>query len=112
MPKPATRPYSRYSLEALALFGGLIREGRLARRLTTQELATRAGISRALLQRIEAGDPGCGIGAVFETAAIAGVPLFSLDARALATASSHQVNKLALLPKAVRPTASKVKDDF
>jgi DNA-binding CsgD family transcriptional regulator len=35
----------------------------------------RAGISRGLLRRIETGDPGCTIGAVFEVATIVGVRL-------------------------------------
>jgi transcriptional regulator with XRE-family HTH domain len=112
MPKPATRPYSRYSQDAIALLGQLIREGRLVRALTTTELAVRAGISRDLLRRIEKGDPGCAIGAVFEVAAICGVPLFEADARGLAAHVGRQTEKLALLPKAVRPVAVQVKDDF
>lgn len=112
MPKPTMRPYSDYSRDALALLGQLIREGRLARALTTTELAMRAGISRALLQRIERGDPGCAIGAVFEAAAICGVPLFEADARALAQRRGQHAEKLALLPRSVRPRSSEVKDDF
>ncbi len=88
LPKPFERPYSRYSHDALALLGQLIREGRLAKSPTTAELATRAGISRALLQRIERGDPGCAIGAVFEAAAICGVALFESYERALAAAQT------------------------
>jgi transcriptional regulator with XRE-family HTH domain len=112
MPKPASRAYSRYSLTALELLGQLIREGRLAGKLTAEALAVRAGISRALLQRIEKGDPGCAIGAVFEVAAIVGVPLFEADAKSLAVRLGHSTEKLALLPKAVRPSQQAVKDDF
>lgn len=112
MPKPAERPYSRYTHDALALLGQLIREGRLAKSLTTTELATRAGISRALLQRIERGDPGCAIGAVFETAAICDVALFDSDERALATRKARHAEKLALMPKAIRQSRAGVKDDF
>lgn len=54
--KPTDRPYSRHSREAMKLLGQLIRLARIERRLTAQELATRAGISRALLGRIERGD--------------------------------------------------------
>ena len=56
MPKSITRTYSRYSRDAAALLGALIREARNARKLTAQELADRAGISRGLLQRIEKGN--------------------------------------------------------
>lgn len=112
MAKPVTRPYSQYSLAALQLLGQLIREGRLARALTTTDLATRAGVSRALLQRIERGDPGCSIGAVFEVAIICGVPLFEPDQRLLATTLARQQEKMALLPKAVRTVGKGVKDDF
>lgn len=112
MTKPLTRPYSQYSLDALVLLGQLVREARLAKALTTSDLAARAGISRSLLQRIERGDPGCTIGAVFEVAALCGVPLFDADPRTLATHLSRQTEKMALLPKAVRTGVSGLKDDF
>jgi len=112
MVKPVIRPVSQYSRDALRLLGQLIREGRLAKSLTTTDLASRAGISRALLQRIERGDPGCSIGAVFETAAICGVPLFEPDVRSLAAHLVRHSEKLALLPKSVRNANKGVKDDF
>ena len=64
------------------------------------------------LQRIEAGDPGCSIGAAFEVAAICGVPLFDASESALASRLSQQTEKLALMPKAVHPARKVVKDDF
>ncbi len=112
MVKPISRPYSQYSLSALELFGQLVREARLSKALTTTDLAARAGISRALLQRIERGDPGCSIGAVFEVAAICGVPLFEPDQRQLTTHLALQREKMALLPKLVRVRMKGVKDDF
>lgn len=111
MAKPVARPCSQYSLDALLLLGQLVREARLARALTTTDLAARAGISRSLLQRIERGDPGCSIGAVFEVAAICGVPLFESDARLLSRQLGRQMEKMALLPKAIR-TSPGVNDDF
>jgi DNA-binding XRE family transcriptional regulator len=57
MPKSIIRSYSRYSCNATALLGGLIRAARKERKLTGQEVADRAGISRGLLQRIEKGRP-------------------------------------------------------
>lgn len=112
MAKSNNRPYSAYTRDAIGLLGHLIHEGRLARRLTTTELAQRAGISRSLLQRIERGDPGCSIGAAFEVATLCGVTLFEPDPRALATRLSHQIDKRPLLPKAIRSPRGKVHDDF
>ena len=112
MVKPATRPLSQYSMLALQLLGQLIREGRLAKGFNTTDLAARAGISRALLQRIERGDAGCSIGACFEVAALCGVALFEPDERALAKRLSAHTEKLALLPKAIRRTKAEVHDDF
>jgi transcriptional regulator with XRE-family HTH domain len=112
MVKPVSRPYSQYSLNALELLGQLVREARQTRALTAADLAARAGISRALLARIERGDPGCSIGAVFEVATICGVPLFDQEQRQLATLLALQREKMTLLPKTVRARIKGVKDDF
>ena len=81
MAKPAHRAYSRQNLEALELLAQMIRVGRIDRKMSAQEMADRAGISRPLLRRIESADPSCAIGSVFEVAVIAGVPLFGGRAR-------------------------------
>ncbi|QPB20046.1 helix-turn-helix transcriptional regulator [Rhizobium sp. 007] len=112
MPKPSVRAYSHYSRDALVLLSQMIKRARIERTLTTQELADRAGISRGLLQRIEKGDPGCAIGAVFEVAAIVGIRLFDADQATLAIGISANTSTLALLPKSVRPSGRKVEDDF
>jgi ribosome-binding protein aMBF1 (putative translation factor) len=112
MVKPVSRPYSQYGLNALELLGQLVREARVAKALTAADLAARAGISRALLARIERGDPGCSIGAVFEVATICGVPLFNQEQRQLTTHLTMHREKMALLPKAVRTRVKGVKDDF
>jgi transcriptional regulator with XRE-family HTH domain len=112
MVKLISRPYSQYSLSALELLGQLVREARLNKALTAADLAARAGISRALLQRIERGDPGCSIGAVFEVATICGVPLFDQEQRQLTTHLALHREKMALLPKTVRARMKRVKDDF
>ena len=112
MAKPLKRPSSRYSRDAVVLLGKLIRETRIQRKLTTRELAERSGISRGLVQRIEKGDPGCAIGAVFEAAAIVGVRLFDADQAALTDAISENKITLALLPKAVRASRTEAQDDF
>jgi transcriptional regulator with XRE-family HTH domain len=112
MAKPSTRPSSRYSRDAVLLLGRSIRQARIERKLTTGELAERAGISRGLVQRIEKGDPGCAIGAVFEAAAIVGVRLFDADQAALGSAINANTTALTLLPKAARVRRIEAKDDF
>lgn len=112
MPKTTKRPSSRYSRDAVALLGQLIRQARIQKKLTTGELADRTGISRGLIQRIEKGDPGCAIGAVFEAATIVGVRLFDADQAALSAAIDAHTAMLTLLPKAARARKVKAYDDF
>ena len=112
MAKPVDRVTSRYALEALSLLGQRIRAARIERKLTMDETSTRAGISRALLRRIEHGDPGCTIGSVFEVAAIVGVSLFEAERSRLTSQLHHATERLALLPKAARTGSKAVKDDF
>ena len=112
MPKSITRTYSRYSREAVTLLAGLIRSTRKERKLTAQEVAERAGISRGMLQRIEKGDLKCEVGAVFEVASIVGVKLFDADESTLTQHIRQTEEKLALLPKSVRKTKKVVDDDF
>lgn len=112
MAKPASRPYSRYANEALRLMGGLIENARRERRETLDGLAERAGISRPLLRRIEAGDPGCSVGAVFEVASLLGIKLFGMDLVGLRAENRRVSEGLALLPDTARPLRKRVKDDF
>lgn len=112
MPTSITRTYSRYSRNATALLGGLIREARKERRLTAQEVADRAGISRGLMQRIEKGDLKCEIGVVFEVATLVGITLFDADEPTLSRHLSQTREKLALLPKSIRKKSRPVHDDF
>ncbi len=111
MAKSVTRTYSRYTREATKLIGQMIRLGRVERKITVQDLADRAGISRGMLQRIEKGDLKCEIGVVFELAALVGVKLFDADASLLAGHISRTEDKLALLPKQVRKPKA-VDDEF
>jgi transcriptional regulator with XRE-family HTH domain len=112
MPKSIIRTYSRYSRDAAVLLGALIRQARNERKLTAQELADRAGISRGLLQRIEKGNLKCEIGAAFEVATLVGVKLFDADESALTKYLRQTEEKLALLPKSVRKKPRAVRDDF
>ncbi|MFH1152831.1 MAG: helix-turn-helix transcriptional regulator [Pseudomonadota bacterium] len=112
MPKSVPRAYSRYSRDAAAFLGALIREARNERKLTAQELADRAGVSRGLMQRIEKGNLKCEIGAVFEVATIVGVNLFDADEGTLVQYLRKTKEKLALLPKSVRKKSKAVHNDF
>ncbi len=106
------RTYSRYGREAVTVLGQLIRTNRIERKLSVAELAERVGASRDLMQRIEQGDPRCGIGIAFEAATIVGVPLFEEDRGRLTIRVAEQEEKLRLLPKSIRKTRTVVKDDF
>lgn len=107
-----TRTYSRYSTEAAALLGKLIKLGRKQRKWTEHELADRAGISRATLQKIEKGDLTCAIGLVFEVAALVGVKLFDTESRSLTMHIERADDKIALLPKAIHKSKKVIDDDF
>jgi transcriptional regulator with XRE-family HTH domain len=107
-----TRTYSRYGREAVVVLGQLIRINRIGRKLSVAQLAERVGVSRDMMQRIEQGDPRCGIGIVFEAAAICSVPLFEEDRSRLTMRVTEQEQKLRLLPKSIRKTKTVVKDDF
>jgi transcriptional regulator with XRE-family HTH domain len=112
MAKPPNRTYSRQNLEALELLGQMIRAGRIDRKMSAQEMANRAGISRPLLRRIESADPSCAIGSVFEVASIAGVPLFGGEPERIEIQRSALTEKLSLLPQRARKLRRVVKDDF
>jgi transcriptional regulator with XRE-family HTH domain len=112
MENSQNRAYSRYGMDALALLAQMIRAGRIEQKITAAEMAVRMGVSRSLVQRIEKGDPGCAIGAVFEAAAIAGVPLFEADRERLLAHRAVSGEMLRLLPKAVHRTKRTVKSDF
>lgn len=107
------RAYSRYTVEAASLLGRLIQLGRKQRKWSEKELAERAGISRATLQKIEKGDPSVALGLTFEVATLVGVQLFDDETTSLASHIARVDDKLALLPSAVRkPRKVDVDDDF
>ncbi len=112
MPKSITRAHSLYVRHASAYLGGLIRAARKERKLTAQEVADRAGVSRGLLRRIEKGDLKCAIGTVFEVATIVSIKLFDADENALTRHLRQNDDKLALLPKSIRQKPKAVPDDF
>jgi len=112
MPQIQKRTYSRYTQDVLAVFGKMIRLGRIQRRLTAQELADRIGVSRSTLQRMEKGDAKVEVGLMFEAAAIVGVKLFDAGESGIKALSERTDDRIALLPKHVYKAGKSVADDF
>lgn len=106
------RAYSKYAKEAVLLLSQQIKLGRKKRKWSEQNLADRAGISRATLQKIEAGEMSPSIGLVFEVAALVGVTLFEQDNQGLATRLELTQSKIALMPKRIQNRTKAVDDDF
>ena len=52
--------------KTLEMFGGNIKLARLRRKLSMQQVAERAGISRSTLIKIEKGDDGVSLGSYFQ----------------------------------------------
>lgn len=108
----AVRTYSQHALDAARVLGLEIARARRERRMTINELAERAGISRITVRAVEAGAPTVAIGTVFELAAILGVDLFGVDRTQLPELLSRGRDRLALLPARIRQPAAPVDDDF
>ncbi len=106
------RTYSNYALDAASLLGGQIKLGRKKRKWSEKNLAERAGISRATLQKIENGEMNCAIGLYFEVAALVGLILFEDDKFPLSRQIEQTKDKLALLPKRIQTRTKVVDDDF
>ena len=110
MAKPRT--YSKYAQDAAILLGKQIKLGRKQRKWTEHNLAERAGISRATLQKIENGEMSCAIGSVFEVATLVGINLFENERLPLSKHIEQMRDKIALLPQRIQPKTRKVDDDF
>ena len=113
MKKKKERTYSRHTKDAAILLGKHIQLGRKERAQTEMDLADRAGISRATLQKIEKGDPKCELGLYFEVATIVGVPLFNMNSTASFAMNIDRANdNLSLLPKSIHKKKKVVDDAF
>ena len=106
------RTYSKYALEAVTLLGEQIKLRRKQRKWSEKNLAERAGIARATLQKIEKGEMSSAIGLVFEVATLVGVNLFEQDKLPLSRHIEQTRDKIALLPKRIKVKAKVVHDDF
>lgn len=92
--------------------GEQIKLGRKQQKWTENNLADRAGISRATLQKIEKGEMSCAIGLVFEVATLAGMNLFEQDKASLARRINKTRDRIALLPQRIKTKTKVVDDDF
>jgi transcriptional regulator with XRE-family HTH domain len=106
------RAYSKVTQEAAKLLGRQIKIGRKRRGWSENQLAERAGIARATVQKIERGDLGCAMGLVFEAAVLVGVKLFDTELSSLKTHKKHADEILALLPKHTHAPKRVVNDAF
>lgn len=106
------RPFSKYTMEAVKLLGKQIQLARKQRRWSETELAERAGIARATLQRIEKGDMASKIGLVFEVATLVGIKLFDADSETLRGRIHEADERISLLPKHIHPSRKPVDDEF
>lgn len=106
------RTYAKYALEATALLGEQIKLERKRRKWSEANLAERAGISRATLQKIEHGEMTCAIGLFFEVAMLVGINLFEHDDFPLSRQLKQTKNSVALLPKRIKSKTTVAHDDF
>ena len=106
------RTYSKYANEAVQLLGKQIKLARKQRRWSEQNLAERAGISRATLQKIEKGEMTCTIGLAFEVAALVGLNLFENDQLPMSVRLENTTAKISLLPQRIKSKPRVVDDDF
>lgn len=101
-----TRAYSRTVLHASQLLGALVRQARVERRWSSQQLAERGGISVDTLRKVERGDPTVSVGIAFDIATLVGVPLFYEDRSRLASEVARARDRVSLLPQQVRSRAA------
>src|SRR3990167_1841867 len=106
------RLYSHYCQDAAQLFSQLIQSARKEKKMSTAELAQRAGISRRTLHKIEHASLTCELGLVFEVAMIVGVTLFELNPEQLSREVEQMRYKLTLLPARVRSKERTFDDNF
>ena len=106
------KTYSKYTQDAVILLGAQIKLEHKQHQWTKRNLADRAGISRATLQKLENGDLSCAIGLIFEIATLAGVNLFEQDKHPLQKNIEQTRDKIALLPQHIQVKTKVVDDDF
>lgn len=104
---------SRQAKDAILLLAAMIRAARMQRGMTAAELATRTGVSRGVIQRLEAGEGGTSISTAFEACLVLGIPLFDAPGERLGAMLEQRQEVAALLPKrAFQASQSKPDNDF
>ena len=93
------------------MIGLQVKAGRIERRWTVKELASRTGVTEVTMRKVERGDPTVALGTALEAAVLVGVTLFHDDAARRAAEAGRYVDKLALLPGTVRLRRPPVDDD-
>jgi transcriptional regulator with XRE-family HTH domain len=106
------RHYLMPTMDAARVLGQQLAAARRGQRRTAEEVAERAGTTRATLRRIERGDPAVAIGLYFEVATVLSVPLFGAEGRQLAELAARGQRELALLPARIDVRRRQVDDDF
>jgi transcriptional regulator with XRE-family HTH domain len=103
--------HSPQTEEAARLLGARIRLGRKERRWTVEQLAERVGVTGGTLRKIEQGNLSVSLGAAFEAAVLAGVPLFDEDPARRNLEKGRVDDRLAVLPSRTREPR-RPKNDF
>jgi len=98
--------------DAARLLGTQVRQGRIARHWTIQELAERGGISKNTVVKVEHGNPSVALGTALDLAVLVGVPLFYADRSRLSDESRRSQERATLIARRVRPTHDVPDYDF
>ncbi len=106
------KPLSSMTEEAVQLIGTRIRQARIERGWTQDELAGRSGVTTRTVGNVEKGSPSVAIGTVFELATIVGLQMFASDRHELSQLIQQARQRLDLLPDRVRNSNRVVHDDF
>ena len=93
-------PYAR---DAAELMGHQVRIARLNKRLTVDQLAGYARVSRGTITAIEKGSPSVAFGNVLNTCAALGIQLFVPTPEELARLTRAQREVVRLMPNRVMP---------
>ncbi len=102
---------SRMSILAVKSLGQMIKNCRLERGITQQDLADRINVSRYTIIAIEGGDLKVAVGVIFEAAYIVGIPLLADSRDELKNLSLNLSNLATILPKRSVPTRKNSDED-
>lgn len=81
-----------------------VKRCRLQKNWSESELGSRVGVSRGVIQRIEAGDPGVAFGTVIEVCALFEIEIFG-SPEAILEAIDHTIEITSLVRSKARTTA-------